>query len=85
MQIFAGLVLMVSFCLSLGDEVNQDVKSVNRTEEHEVTLECSFKTSSSYADLHWYRQYPGLLNHAGLKLPLLERKSSYWPLETLLS
>ncbi|KAJ8367028.1 hypothetical protein AAFF_G00333860, partial [Aldrovandia affinis] len=59
MQLFAGLVLIVSFCFSCGDEVKQEVPTISKQEEEQVSLECSYETSSTNVYLYWYRQYTG--------------------------
>ncbi|KAJ8270254.1 hypothetical protein GJAV_G00112170 [Gymnothorax javanicus] len=59
MQLLSGLLLTICFGFSSGDRVTQEEKSVIGEENKEVSLKCSFETSYSYADLYWYRQYPG--------------------------
>uniref|UniRef100_A0A8C9VLC0 Ig-like domain-containing protein n=1 Tax=Scleropages formosus TaxID=113540 RepID=A0A8C9VLC0_SCLFO len=41
------------------DEVTQSPASKEVTEGLRVSLECTFSTTSTYYNIHWYRQYPG--------------------------
>ncbi|KAJ8274528.1 hypothetical protein COCON_G00091530, partial [Conger conger] len=55
MQLFTGLVLTVTFCISSGE-----VKLLNMTEGQQVSMECTVSTSSTTFYLfYWYRQKPG--------------------------
>ncbi|KAJ8274526.1 hypothetical protein COCON_G00091510 [Conger conger] len=56
MQLFTGLVLTVTFCISSGE-----VKLLNMTEGQQVSMECITSTSGSgnVYRFYWYRQSPG--------------------------
>ncbi|KAG5847478.1 hypothetical protein ANANG_G00126480 [Anguilla anguilla] len=45
--------LRPTLCISSGQ-----VKLL-KTEEQQVSMECTFSTTSSYNTFYWYRQYPG--------------------------
>uniref|UniRef100_A0A8C9W141 T-cell receptor alpha/delta variable 22.0 n=1 Tax=Scleropages formosus TaxID=113540 RepID=A0A8C9W141_SCLFO len=45
--------------ISAGDEIQQKESSLLKEEGQSVSLECTFSTTSTYYNIHWYRQYPG--------------------------
>uniref|UniRef100_A0A8C9T2A1 Ig-like domain-containing protein n=1 Tax=Scleropages formosus TaxID=113540 RepID=A0A8C9T2A1_SCLFO len=45
--------------ISAGDEIHQKESSLSKEEGLRVSLECTFSTTSTYYNIHWYRQYPG--------------------------
>uniref|UniRef100_A0A8C9T9V9 Ig-like domain-containing protein n=1 Tax=Scleropages formosus TaxID=113540 RepID=A0A8C9T9V9_SCLFO len=39
--------------------IQQKESSLSKEEGQSVSLECTFSTTSTYYNIHWYRQYPG--------------------------
>uniref|UniRef100_A0A8C9VL85 T-cell receptor alpha/delta variable 22.0 n=1 Tax=Scleropages formosus TaxID=113540 RepID=A0A8C9VL85_SCLFO len=59
--------------ISAGDEIQQKESSLLKEEGQSVSLECTFSTTSTYYNIHWYRQYPG----TGPQFILLSGSDSY--------
>ncbi|KAJ8270252.1 hypothetical protein GJAV_G00112140 [Gymnothorax javanicus] len=56
MQLLAGLVFSLAFCISTGE-----VKVESKTEGEKVSMDCTFTMGSSAYSYYffWYRQHPG--------------------------
>uniref|UniRef100_A0A3P9D9C2 Ig-like domain-containing protein n=1 Tax=Maylandia zebra TaxID=106582 RepID=A0A3P9D9C2_9CICH len=51
--------ILYMFCSS-GDSITPQQPEVTETEGQSVTLTCSYETSVSYIELHWYRHHSDL-------------------------
>uniref|UniRef100_H3B254 Ig-like domain-containing protein n=1 Tax=Latimeria chalumnae TaxID=7897 RepID=H3B254_LATCH len=55
--VFVGFVFLLTGAV-FGDSVQQDQPVHSEKEGDSVNLTCTYSTSSSYINLHWYRKHP---------------------------